>query len=153
VSSYKEYFNIGLIKQIIFETNLILPSINYGEYIGGVFNPEGLIEIIDFYIEKLIKNKEDEYKDSQFNKQEHNYLSLIPDKFDFTLRDFTHSISNEQLSYRHKKFYSTMQPFLINTYIVNLERNKPIFKINSNVEIIWSETHSKLIKQCLKVNY
>ena len=79
-------------------------------------------------------------------------LRLIPDSIDFTFKKFANSITSERIKYLEKKFYSTMQPIIINTYIVNLEGKKPIFGINSEIEIIWNETHSKLIKQCLQIN-
>jgi len=100
------------------ESNLYLPGINLEEIPSGLFNPDGLFKITEYYV----KNKD------MLN------LYILNNVIDFTY-DFTSSYTINQ-DYKDKyaiSFYSSMQPIYFNLILVN-PLNIPITKINLSFE-------------------
>jgi hypothetical protein len=109
---------------MINQSNLPLPLINFGEMISGIYNPEGMLKLTEYYTE--------------ING------GILNDIIDFSLESYgDYTISNKEDKI---DFYSTMQPIYFNLIYVNtaegfvninlihiIEESEPISKFCVNV--------------------
>jgi hypothetical protein len=125
--------NTQKLLSMINESNLPLPSINFGEIISGVFNPEGLLRLTMYY------------KDNNISIP----LNILNDVIDYSMNTYSNfTIAHENKLLNKLDFYSTMQPVEFNLILVNPDMRP--HKLNLDFKI--NNIDMKLVKSFYCVN-